>query len=793
MRRVLLLTAAIVIACAQAVSALSYYAPVPQGTVGLSRPPITQQITLGSGEKIVRAQMWLDGVRVQPSWNRTGLVSYIPAAPLSAGLHSVKLSVEVQPANPSFVYDPLVSEFTFRVAAGALEQLPAAGPEEQRALERVNQYRAEAGMPLLVYSEALGAAAKAHAQYLVANPGQRARDPHHEAEGTPLYFGTSPGDRSHYYAFDAGVAEVINFAQRAEEVVDGWMETLYHRIPLVHPGSASAGYGLAGGRDGMVNVMEVGTTNDSSGLSAWPYPGQIGVPTEWDGAETPDPFDLYPGVARPVGYTITLTFGGAVRGLTLGTATLTGPSGALAVLRYHPGNDSRLKDTVAMIPAAPLAPGVTYSVVFTGTVDTGQGPQPYEGRWSFTTAPQRPVLLKNRTVTSFSDGTVRGIAVEGTGFGPGLKVYLGGLPVEGLQVESASRISFKPPVGFTGGEADLLAVSAGGTEATWPRFLTGNDAFRFPGARTAFTAVPLTVQGMGAGAPALVHSSGAVLLPAQTLSALGGRVTAVDEIDRSYWSVGDKSGDYTLGRTIARVQGRELNLALPVLSYGGSTYIDADFVRRLTGADVRVGADRAVVSLAVAGMFDISAHWARDSIVRLLRAGIVSGYGDGSFRPDATLTRAAFVKMLVGARAGLLQPGDSGGFTDVSNHWVVQQGYLGAAVRSGLLVVSEYDGWQFEPDRAISREEIAVMVTRALGLDAAAAVRRIALASGSTTLAGKVFTDAGLWTRAGYTATVIEQGIVTGYLEADGTYTFRPTRPATRAEAAVMTVRTLDR
>jgi len=791
-RRVVLLTAAVLFVCAQVVSALSSYAPVPQGTVGLTRPPITQQITLARGEEIVRAQMWLDGVRVQPTWDSTGLVRYTPPAPLTVGVHSVNLSVEVQPSNPSLFYNPVLSEFTFRVMAGAVDQLPVAGPEELRALERVNQARVAAGLGALVYSDALGAAAVAHARYLVANPDQRTRDPHHEAAGTPLYFGASTGDRSRYYAFDGGVGEVINFAQRAEEAVDGWMETIYHRIPLLHPGSTSAGYGLAGDAGGTVNVLEVGSTGAGAGTAAWPYPGQTGVPTEWDGAETPDPFDLYPGVARPVGYSITLTFGGVLRGLTLGTATLTGPAGAVSVLRFHPGNDSRLDDTVAMIPVSPLAPGTTYSVVFAGTVDAGDGPQAYDRRWYFTTAAQRPVMTKSRTVTGLSDGTVRGIEVEGTGFSRGLSVFLGGLPVAGLQVASSTRISFKPPVGFTGGEADLVVVGTGGAEAVWTRFLTVEDAFRFPAAGSAFTAVPLLVQGVTLSAPALVDGAGTVLLPSQALATLGGRLIRVAEIERSFWRTGARSGDYTLGRTMATVQGAEFNLALPVRRHGGSTYVDAEFVRRLAGVDVRAGTDHVTVGVAVEGMYDIAAHWARDSVVRLLQAGIVSGYGDGSFRPDAPLTRAAFVKMLVGAQGTAVRPGDSGGFADTRGHWVTQQGYLGAAVRSGLVVASEYPGGQFEPDRAISREEISVMQTRALGMDAQAAVRRIALVGGRVTLAGKVFTDAGVWTRAGYTATAIEQGIVTGYEEADGTYTFRPTRMATRAEAAVMTVRMLD-
>ena len=37
---------------------------------------------------------------------------------------------------------------------------------------------------------------------------------------------------------------------------------------------------------------------------------------------------------------------------------------------------------------------------------------------------------------------------------------------------------------------------------------------------------------------------------------------------------------------------------------------------------------------------DISGHWAKDYIENLARQGIISGYADGTFRPDQPITRA---------------------------------------------------------------------------------------------------------------------------------------------------------
>ena len=86
------------------------------------------------------------------------------------------------------------------------------------------------------------------------------------------------------------------------------------------------------------------------------------------------------------------------------------------------------------------------------------------------------------------------------------------------------------------------------------------------------------------------------------------------------------------------------------------------------------------------------------------------------------------------------------------------------------------------------------MVVRAMGMeDEARTGRWAAPFSGPATIQGKVFSDAATWERPGYVAAAIESGIVTGYEEPDGTYTFRPAGVAKRAEAAVMVVRMLDR
>jgi hypothetical protein len=190
--------------------------------------------------------------------------------------------------------------------------------------------------------------------------------------------------------------------------------------------------------------------------------------------------------------------------------------------------------------------------------------------------------------------------------------------------------------------------------------------------------------------------------------------------------------------------------------------------------------------------YDVSGHWAEAAISRLAGMGVVSGYPDGTFRPEARLTRAAFVKMLAKATGTALDPGNDGGFADSGGHWVATQGYLGPAVAAGIVRLEDYPGLRFEPDREITREEIAVMAVRAMGLDNEARARVVPVYGGETELGGRRWADAGSWTQPGHVAVAVSEGIVVGCLEPDGRYTFRPGGLATRAEAATMVVRLLD-
>ncbi|MFZ5816046.1 MAG: S-layer homology domain-containing protein [Bacillota bacterium] len=177
------------------------------------------------------------------------------------------------------------------------------------------------------------------------------------------------------------------------------------------------------------------------------------------------------------------------------------------------------------------------------------------------------------------------------------------------------------------------------------------------------------------------------------------------------------------------------------------------------------------------GLFaDTHSHWAGGDVARAVQAGWVSGYPGGSFRPDGQVTRAEFLKMLTGA-LGLQSSEAPPSFADTAGHWAAA--VIEGAVSAGVVVAAEYPGGSFEPDRAITREEIALFVARAAGLV------REASEAGLERFTDQEQVSPGARTAL---AAAAEAGILTGYPD----QTIRPRATATRAEAVVMIQRAAD-
>ena len=99
--------------------------------------------------------------------------------------------------------------------------------------------------------------------------------------------------------------------------------------------------------------------------------------------------------------------------------------------------------------------------------------------------------------------------------------------------------------------------------------------------------------------------------------------------------------------------------------------------------------------------------WFNNAISTLSNAGIVTGYNDGTFRPNQPITRGEMAKIIANF-ANLKNGGKT--FTDLAGHW--SKSYVELAAGNGW--IAGYPDGSFRPDQKITRAETVTMINRVL-------------------------------------------------------------------------------
>lgn len=150
-----------------------------------------------------------------------------------------------------------------------------------------------------------------------------------------------------------------------------------------------------------------------------------------------------------------------------------------------------------------------------------------------------------------------------------------------------------------------------------------------------------------------------------------------------------------------------------------------------------------------------ASHWGYSYVQTLVGDGTINGYQDGTFRPEANVTRAEFVKMIGKTDKVFETP-----FEDITGHWAYD-----------YIMYSDMDveGTKFNPDVAITRDDVIGLLWKRAGSPKAYAPGIITNQSAKP--------DAAAWAYA--------YGIMTG----DDGVTMRLSDGVTRVEAAALICR----
>jgi len=165
-----------------------------------------------------------------------------------------------------------------------------------------------------------------------------------------------------------------------------------------------------------------------------------------------------------------------------------------------------------------------------------------------------------------------------------------------------------------------------------------------------------------------------------------------------------------------------------------------------------------------ASFSDINNHWAGEYISTLSSAGYISGYPDGTFKPDKTVSQAEFVTVLISCMGITPTDTTTGYFNDTKNHWA--RGSINEAVKQGILVPSEYSN-VLQPDSGLKRSQAAAMMVRALGQQPD---------NGAISFTDKDAVEQSMY--RGYIKTAYDFNLLTGYPGGE----FKPFEFVTRAQ-----------
>jgi len=213
---------------------------------------------------------------------------------------------------------------------------------------------------------------------------------------------------------------------------------------------------------------------------------------------------------------------------------------------------------------------------------------------------------------------------------------------------------------------------------------------------------------------------------------------------------------------------------IKICSTKGENRIMKNFMKKFTSIGLMImlliSAVPAIWSFADTGYKDVpSDSWAVQAIEEAGKCGLMQGQSEGEFGYGKTITKAEFATILCNMLKWKAVSPEQPSFSDVAkDKWYYA--YIETALANNAI---EKNG-SFLPDTPITREEMAVMFVKALGLsDAAKTAESFSLP----------FTD--VTANKGYIGVAYDIGMITGISQ----NSFAPANTAKREEAAAMLTR----
>jgi hypothetical protein len=263
-----------------------------------------------------------------------------------------------------------------------------ASPAAVMALGIVNTYRVSSGSGCMTMISQINTAAGNHCAYyaMYMSGDMCIANPHAEVSGCAGFSGAGPGERMKAAGYMTnGGGEVMAFVNSPQGSIDTWVNSVWHRIPVLDPWTTHMGYGSAARCD-TIDFGRGTMLAPADTVVVYPYDGQVDVPTTFNGMyEGPEP------PAPPTGWPSSGPISVYAQKImvTEHVLTLDGDTAPIEHV-WLDANASivaadmrrSLTNTVFMYANAPFAASTKYRVKISGTYGTGLA---LSKEWTFTT------------------------------------------------------------------------------------------------------------------------------------------------------------------------------------------------------------------------------------------------------------------------------------------------------------------------------------------------------------------------------------------------------------------------
>jgi uncharacterized protein YkwD len=240
------------------------------------------------------------------------------------------------------------------------------------AYNLTNSTRLAMGLRCQTMVETINRAAQNHCNYYAANRGipMCVANAHNEVMSCSMFTGVGFSDRMRAAGYTGSPSfEVMAFANNGTVATQMWIDSIWHRTPVLSPWTLDMGYGSATGCDTIDYGVGAGGSVPASTIATYPYNNQTNVPTSFSGNEGPPPPP--PPTGWPSGYPVTLYFRGT---LATHTLTLDGSTTDIPHVWLAPGSPMAmglLRNEFVLYAHRPLTARTRYRVRATGTATGG--------------------------------------------------------------------------------------------------------------------------------------------------------------------------------------------------------------------------------------------------------------------------------------------------------------------------------------------------------------------------------------------------------------------------------------